>query len=380
MENFTFYNPVRVLFGEATIPQIGRELKNAGIKRVLLLAGGGSIKSNDVYENVVKSLRRAGIEWEELWGVRPNPTLEHARSGIEMCREGNLGAILAVGGGSVIDEAKSIAAGYYLDDLWQAFEGSAKINNALPVYTILTISATCSEMNMFAVLSNEDEKKKWAIRSEHIFPKLSIIDPAVQSSLPWRQTANGGVDAISHTMEYYFLGTNQEISISVGEAVISTIIKAVDRLKADSNDYNARANLAWASTLALNGVAGAAMRGGDWAVHNIEHSISAFFPEVAHAEGLAVVFPAWILYMYDNNKNQFDRFAKNIWGAGSLEDGVSKLKEKYKSWGAPVSLRDLNIARDMIPEIARNSVIRGNFGILKKLGEQDVINILEVAY
>lgn len=380
MENFNFYNPVRVLFGEATIPQIGRELKNAGIKKILLLAGSGSIKSNGVYETTTKALRRAGIEWTEHWGVRPNPTLSHALEGIELCRANNLEAILAVGGGSVIDEAKSIAAGYYLDDLWQAFEGTAKINKALPLYTILTISATCSEMNMFAVLSNESQKKKWAIRSEHIFPKISIIDPSVQMSLPWRQTVNGGIDAISHTMEFYFLGTNQEITISIDEAVISSVIKSVDRLKIEPDDYNARANLAWASTLALNGVAGAAMRGGDWAVHNIEHSISAFYPEVAHAEGLAVVYPAWILYMYGHNKPQFERWSKNIWGAETLESGVAKLKEKYKSWGAPVSLRELNISEDKIPAIAENSVIRGDFGILGKLGFDDVVNILKLAY
>lgn len=380
MDNFNFYNPVRVLFGEATIPQIGRELKNAGIKKVLLLAGGGSIKSNGVYDTAIKSLRRAGIEWVELWGVRPNPTLEHALKGIEICRSNGLESILAIGGGSVIDEAKSIAAGFYLDDLWEAFEGNEKINNALPLYTILTISATCSEMNMFAVLSNEEQKKKWAIRSEYIFPKISIIDPGVQMSLPWRQTLNGGIDAISHTMEFYFLGTNQEISISIDEAIINTLIKSIDMLQNDEKNYNARANLAWSSALALNGVSGASMRGGDWAVHNIEHSISVLYPEVAHAEGLSVIYPAWILYMQENNKSQFERWAKNIWGADSVEKGVEMLKNKYKSWGAPVSLRELHIAKEVIPDLATNAMIRGEFGILKKLNYNDVINILELAF
>ncbi len=379
MDNFVFYNPVRVLFGEMTIAHVGREIKDSGIKRVLLLAGGGSIRENGVYENVTKSLRRAGIEWEELWGVRPNPALSHTRTAVALCREKKLEAVLAIGGGSVIDEGKSIAAGFYLNDPWGAYDGTEKIARALPLFTILTISATGSEMNPTAVLTNDDEKKKWATRSEHIYPRVSIIDPSVQMSLPWNQTVNGGIDSIVHVLEQYFMGTNQEITISLDEAIVSTIIKSIDRLKADPKDYNARANFAWSSTLALNGISGIAMKGGDWATHNIEHSISAFHPRIAHGEGLAVVYPAWIRYMQKENMPQFLRWAKTLWNAASVDEAVDAMKNKFSEWGAPVSLRELSIGEDEIPAIASNAMIRGNFGNLKKLDYEDVVNILNGA-
>jgi alcohol dehydrogenase YqhD (iron-dependent ADH family) len=181
-------------------------------------------------------------------------------------------------------------------------------------------------------------------------------------------------------MEFYFLGTNQEITISIDEAIINTLIKSIDRLLADEKDYNARANLAWSSAMALNGISGASMRGGDWAVHNIEHSISVLYPDVAHAEGLAVIFPAWILYMQENNKQQFERWARNIWGVDRVDKGVEIMKNKFISWGAPVSLRDLHLQKENIPELAANAMIRGEFGILKKLNYNDVINILELAF
>jgi alcohol dehydrogenase YqhD (iron-dependent ADH family) len=379
MDNFTFYNPTKVIFGKDTIPLIGREIRKARIKKVLLLAGGGSIKGNGAYDAAVKSLGSAGIEWQELWGVQPNPVLSHALKAIDIVKEHNIEAVLAIGGGSVIDEAKSVAAGAFLDNLWSAFEREEAIERALPVFSILTLSGTCSEMDPFAVLTNEEDKKKWNIGSELLFPKVSIIDPSVQMSLPWKQTANGAIDALSHIMEFYFIGTDEEVSISLSEALMRTIIKSVDSLQNDPSDYAARANLAWSATLALNGVAGAALKGGDWSAHRIEHGISAIHPEVAHGAGLAVVFPAWIEYMQEYNPAQFERWARNVWGCNSVREGLEAMKSKFRQWEAPVTLGDLKINESEIETIAKNAIGMGVIGYFVPVDANVASEILKIA-
>ncbi|MGE5480898.1 MAG: iron-containing alcohol dehydrogenase [Chloroflexota bacterium] len=379
MDNFTYYNPVKLIFGKGKIASIGKEISRNEVNRVLMLYGGGSIKKNGVYEQTVNSLREAGIEFIEFGGVQPNPTLEHARAAIEMIRENNLEGILAVGGGSCIDEAKSIAAGYYLDDPWSAFEGREKIVKALPVFTILTISATGSEMNSFAVLTNEEERKKWSIGSPNLFPRVSIVDPEIQSSLPRRQTANGGADALSHVMEYYFLLDRQEITLQVDEAIMRSIISSIDKLMEDELNYEARANFAWASTIALNGLSCAGLPNGDWASHAIEHGISAMHPEIAHGEGLSIVFPAWIKYVSRKRPERFLRWAKNVWNCDSIDLAVLTMKEKFHDWGAPISLREKGITAGEIAAIAENTLLQGLPGVFQELKREDVTNILKLA-
>ncbi len=383
MQNFVFYNSTKVIFGKGTIPKIGFEINKFGLKKVLLLAGGGSIKRNGVYEQVSKSLKENGIEWIEHWGGRPNPVLSHANEGIKIVRENKLEGILAVGGGSVIDEAKSIAAGVFLDNLWDAFERKVKIEKALPIFTVLTISATCSEMDPYAVLTNEAENKKWNIEGASLFPKVSIIDPTIQYSLPWEQTVYGAIDALSHIMEFYFQGKDEEPTLSLDETLMLNIFKNVDKLKENSEDYSSRSALAWSAVLALNGFSGAGLYGGDWACHTIEHGISAFRPEVAHGAGLAVVFPAWIKYIHPLNEPQFLRWAKNIFGKNNVESAVQSLKEKYCSWGAPISLRELNISKNDIPRIVE-IILQANsirtIGNIKNLDFNDIYEILNIAY
>lgn len=383
MRNFTFHNPTKYIFGKGTVQQIGKEIVNFGIQKILLLAGSGSIKRNGVYVQVVESLQQNKIQWLELWGVQPNPILSHANEGIRLVRANSIEGILAVGGGSVIDEAKCIAAGFYLDDLWNAFERKVKIDKALPIFTVLTLSATCSEMDPYAVLTNEKEQKKWNIDSFCLYPKVSIVDPTFQTTLPWNQTVYGAIDILSHIMEFYFQGKNEEPTISLNETLIKTIFSTVDRLKMNPTDYNLRATLAWTSTLALNGISGAGLYGGDWASHTIEHGISAVHPEVAHGAGLAVVFPAWIKYTHALNEPQFLRWAQNIFAQDNIESGISSLKKKYKSWGAPISLRDLGIAKEEIPLIANTiwkSTSYRQIGNLKSLDYNDICEILHIAY
>ena len=309
MENFTFYNPTRIIFGKDTVEQIGGVIKEAGFRRVLLVTGGGSIRKNGVYDAVSQSLREAGINWAEAWGVRPNPVLSKAQEIIELAKTEQVEAVLAVGGGSVIDTAKSVAAGVLVPDIWAAFERRVEVTRALPIFVVLTMSGTGSEMDPLAVLTHEGEVKKWVLRSPALFPRASIIDPTVQYSLPWHQTVNGAIDALTHVMEFYFLGTWEETTLALDEALMRTIISMTHRLQKNPRSYEARANLAWAASLALNGLTGVGLREGDFATHRIETAMSAVFPEIAHGAGLGVLFPAWIEYLKDYN-------APHLWPLG----------------------------------------------------------------
>ena len=380
MDNFIYSNPTKLLFGKGMISKIGAELQSAGIQKVLMLAGGGSIKSNGVYTEFVESMQMNSIEFVEFWGVQANPILSHAEQAIQIIKENNLQAIVAVGGGSVIDEAKAISVGTFANKLWDLYEYKEKVQNALPIFVILTISATGSEMNGGSVLTNMDEQKKWALWSPLLYPKVSIVDPSKQMSLPWHQTANGAIDAMSHIMENYFVASNQEVTISYDESLMRSIILHTNNLQKSQDDYDSRANLAWIATMALNGYSGIGIKSGDWSTHKIEHGVSALHPEVAHGAGLSVLFPAWIKYMHKYNEPTFIRWAKNVWNADSVVQAVQNMKAQYKAWGAPTTLRELNIEHDELESIADNIMLQSGFGVLKQITREDIIEILEIAY
>ena len=379
MDNFTFYNPTRIIFGKDAVGQIGGVIKEAGVKRVLLVAGGGSIRQNGVYDTVARSLKEAGVAWVEAWGVRPNPVLAKAREIIAQALREKVEAVLAVGGGSVIDTAKSVAAGVFLPDLWAAFERQVEVNKALPIFVVLTMSGTGSEMDPLAVLTHEEDVKKWVLRSPALFPVASIIDPTVQQSLPWRQTVNGAIDAMTHVMEFYFLGTWEETTMALDEALMRTIIKMTHLLQQNPLSYEARANLAWAASLAVNGLTGVGLREGDFATHRLETAMSAVFPEIAHGAGLGVLFPAWILYMKDHNPATFARWAREVWEAGSVEEGVAKMRRTFQGWDAPVTLEELGVSEADIPAIVAAARKVGVLGRLKELTPGDLSAILRLA-
>lgn len=379
MQNFIFHNPTKIIFGKGTINQIGISIKNHNINKVLLLAGAGSIKRNGVYEQVVQSLQENNIEWFELWDVRANPTLEHTNRAIAIIKEIGLNGILAIGGGSVIDEAKSVAAGVFVNNIWNAYQKIITISKSLPVFTVLTISATGSEMNASAVLSNEDTQKKLSLTNQLLRPIVSIIDPDIQSTLPWEQTVNGAIDILSHVMEVYFVGKNQEVTMALDESLMRTVIKCVDTLQSDEKDYDARANLAWAATLALNGISSSGI-GGDWACHSIEHSLSAVHPKIAHGRGLGIVFPAWIKYVQKENQATFNRWAKNIWNTEKVDEAISLFKNKLKLWEAPASLSEIGIKFEELEFLAKNAFESPTIGKVKKLYPNDVLEILKLAY
>ncbi|BBE30618.1 NADH-dependent alcohol dehydrogenase [Tepiditoga spiralis] len=386
MNNFIFQNPTKIIFGKETIEKIGDELKKNNIKKVLIHYGGGSIKKNGVYDKVVISLKENNIEFIEVSGVKPNPRLSKVIEGIEFAKKNNVDGILAIGGGSVIDSAKAIAGGFFYDDyIWNAFATKNRFKKALPLFVILTLSATGSEMNGNAVITNEKTNQKWTTSGLALYPKVSIIDPTVQFSLPKKQTINGAVDAISHAMEFYFDGTkNNEIQLQLAESIIRTIITTTEILLGNPEDYDARANLVWSATLALNGLLSTGTKGGDWSSHELEHSLSALF-DVSHGEGLAIIFPAWLKYNYNEHIERFDRFALKIFnidtGNPSIDAklGIETLIEWYKKIGQPTTLKEIGITENNIDKLVENATQKEYIGRLKRLSKEDIINIYKLA-
>ncbi len=385
MKDFVFCNPTKIIFGPGKIAELGGQVSETS-KRVLLLYGQGSIKRNGVYEQVVSSLRGGGVDFVELSGVKPNPVLGKVHQGIRIAREHEVDGVVAVGGGSVIDSAKAIACGFYYDgDIWDAFIGGHAPERALPLYVVLTLSATASEMNNGAVITNEKTDQKYPFFSVHSYPKASIIDPAVQVSLPREQTVNGAVDAISHVLEFYFDGTpSTRVQDEIGEGLIRAIIQATEILVENPKDYQARAQLAWSASLALCGLTGAGKSGGDWAGHLLEHSLSALY-DVAHGAGLAIVLPAWMSYVYRRDLPQFARFARQVFAVGEADEeraalaGIEALKSWYAKVGAPVSLQEANIPAAGIDKIVANAALLAPLGRLQPLEATDLREILQLA-
>lgn len=386
MRNFDYVNPTKVIFGKETVTRIGSELKRDGIKKVLMLYGKSSIFKNGVYDTVVKSFKDNGVEFIELGGVKPNPVLSLVEEAIAKCRDNNIEAIVPVGGGSVYDSAKAIAAGAIYDGpVWDFFEGKARVKKALPIHGVLTLSATGSEMNGNSVVTKRDEDKKWAISGKALYPSLSIIDPTVQFTLPRSQTVNGAVDTITHVMELYCDKTPAvDIMKEYSEGIIRTTIKHTEVLLDQTDNYDSRAEFAWCATLALNGSNGTGRSGGDWSSHVIEHALSALY-DIAHGAGLSIVFPAWAKYVYKEDVATFARFAEKVFAIteGSEEEkalaGIEALKDWYRKIGSPVSLKDANIPYEAIDDLADNAAMNGPFGAMKELHRQDIVEILKLA-
>lgn len=383
MENFVFHNPTKLVFGKGTVEKIGEFLRKDGIKSVLMLYGTGSIKKNGVYEKVVRSLHDNNIEKVEVGGVRPNPVLSKVHEAIEVAKANQVQAILAVGGGSVVDSAKAVAAGYYYEgDIWDAFVGKYIVKKALPLYAILTMSATGTEMNGNAVVTNEKTKEKFYFGSKHVYPVLSIVDPSTQFSLPREQVVYGAVDAISHVMEYYFDTTGSILVDRIDESLIKTLIETTETILKEPDNYEARANFCLSTTLALNGLTGIATKGGDWSSHELEHAISALKPEVAHGAGLAIVFPAWMTYVKSQIADKLVKFGKNVLslnGEITPDRVISELKNWYKSIGAPTTLGEIGLTKVDINELTNIASKHAPFGNVVELKENDIREIYEIA-
>lgn len=356
MNTFTYYNPTRIEFGRGKENNIGKMIAEQGIQRLLLVYGTGSIKKNGLYDRVIESLTTAGIAFEELDGVVSNPLLSRVHDGIEMVKSHDLQAVLGVGGGSVVDSAKAIAAGaMYEGDVWDFFIQKASITAALPVYAIMTLAATASEMNGNSVVMNDTTKQKYSIASVLVNPKISIINPELMMTVTPEYLAYSATDIIAHTIEVYFTATDHpHFQSRLVESIVRTVIETTEILLKDPLNYDARAEFAWASTQALNGLTSSGTGGGSFPNHMIEHALSALF-NIAHGAGLAIVIPAWMKWYKGQNTVQFERFAKEVFGLETADEGIAALENWFNSIGAPVTLSAANISRERIDDIAENA-------------------------
>lgn len=386
MENFIFQNETKIIFGKDTELEVGVEVSGYG-KKILFHYGGGSIKRTGLYDKVVQALKDNAVSFIELSGVKPNPRISLVKEGIELCKRENIDFILAVGGGSVIDSAKAIAAGVkYSGDVWDFFEGKAEVKEAIPIGTILTIPATGSETGDTTVITNADGWYKRALSHPTLRPKFAILNPELTFTLPDYQTAAGGVDIISHVFERYFTNTpNVDLTDRLCEATLKCMIKNLPIALEEPDNYAVRAEIMWAGTIAHNGLLGTG-RAEDWASHMIGHEISAIY-DLTHGATLSIVFPAWMEYVYLENIDRFVQYSTRVWNVEMDYDnpertaleGIRKTKEFFKKIGMPTSLSEANIPGDKIEEMAEKCVLSGPVGNIKKLYKDDVIKILEMA-
>lgn len=394
MENFTYVNRTKIIYGRGTQNCIGEEVRKITDK-VLLHFGGGSIKQSGLYDTVVASLKEHGVEIVELGGVVPNPRLALVREGIEICRREKITLILAVGGGSVVDSAKAIAMGIPEGngDVWDNFVSRKPIETAIDVATILTLPATGSESSPNTVITDDATQLKLGYGSELLRPVFSILNPELFFSLPKNQIANGVCDMMCHIFERYFtLTPHVELTDALCEATLRTIINNAYKLMKNPQDYDAWAEIGFAGTIAHNNLLGVG-RVQDWASHGMEHEISAIY-DVAHGAGLATVVPAWMRYVYTTDVARFARFARNVFGIPEQGDdeavalaGIDALEAFWRELGLPTSMRELGIPDDSrFAEMAKKAVLsrssdgnempQGNF---RKLYSGDVLAVYRLA-
>ncbi|MCM3619027.1 iron-containing alcohol dehydrogenase [Sutcliffiella horikoshii] len=386
MDNFTFYNPTKLIFGKGQLETLPQELEAYG-KNVLLVYGGGSIKRSGLYDDVLNTLHKAGAKVTELAGVEPNPRLTTVRKGVELCKENDIDFLLAVGGGSVIDCTKAIAAGAKYDgDVWDIVLRKHIASEALPFGTVLTLAATGSEMNSGSVITNWETQEKYGWGSPVTFPKFSILDPVNTFTVPKDHTVYGIVDMMSHVLEQYFHQTsNTPLQDRMCEAVLLTVMETAPQLLEDLENHEHRETILYNGTIALNGMLQMGYRG-DWATHGIEHAVSAIY-DIPHAGGLAILFPNWMEHVLDANVERFKQLAVRVFGVqdnGSSDkevalEGIRRLREFWSSLGAPTRLADYEIDGKNIDKMAEHVMSRGAVGNFKSLSYDDVVSILKAS-
>lgn len=387
MNNFVYNIPTKVYFGENQLSHLGEELKKFG-NRVLLTYGGGSIKKTGLYDKVMEEMKKSGLEVFELSGIEPNPRIDSVRKGAQMCKEHNIDVLLAVGGGSTIDATKFMAAGACVDhDPWDFFnEKKAPINKALPIVTILTLSATGSEMDTAAVISNPETNDKIGRLDPNVLPRISFLDPTNTYSVNKYQTACGSVDIMSHIIEVYF---NMEPDLfmldTFMEGMLKTVVKYAPIAMQEPDNYEARANLMWTSSWAINGFINGG-RAKAWSCHPMEHQLSAVY-DITHGLGLAILTPRWMEYCLDeSNVSKYVQFAVNVFGVDANQEPMSIAKEGirrlydffFKTLGLQSTLTELGIGEEHFAEMAYKAcggkVLKG----FKTLTQEAVVKIYEM--
>lgn len=391
MQNFRFSLTTNVLFGRGQVQRLPAVLSGFG-KKVLLTYGGGSIHKTGLYDTIMGLL--AGFEVFELSGIDPNPKVESVEAGARICREKGIDVILAVGGGSVIDCSKAIAAAAFYDGpAWEMimkasnFAGGADaIRKALPLCTVLTLAATGSEVDSGAVISNSAEKVKTCMFSPLVVPKCSVLDPEYTYTVPASQTAAGAADILSHIFEVYFCHESTDIANGVAEGVMKTVIKNAPIALAQPDHYDARANLMWASSVAMIGLCSSGNPGVPWSCHSMEHELSAYY-DITHGVGLAILTPRWMRYILsDATADKFAEFGINVWGIDASLNrmeiaarAIDKTEEFFAALGLPKTLSELGIGQENLPAMAAHSVQTGGLAFAYvPLNEEDVVRIFKM--
>ena len=388
MDNFNFYSPTEFVFGKDRENETGKYVKKYGGTRVLVHYGSGSAVRSGLVDRVKKSLEAEGLYYTELGGVKPNPRDTLIYEGIDIVKKEKLDFIVSIGGGSVIDSAKGIAAGALYDgDFWDFYSRKAQITAALPVGTVLTIAAAGSEGSGDSVVTQEETKTKRGAGSDHLRPKFSVMNPALTCSLPAYQTACGAADIMAHVFERYFTNTKDvEITDRLCEAVLITMVKETPRVIADPANYEARANIMWAGTVAHNGIVGVG-RSQDWNSHGIEHELSGMY-DCAHGAGLAVIMPSWMEFVMKHDVMRFAEMAVRVWGCQmnfsdpeeTAKQGIKAFRRFLHDIGLPINLKELGADTADIPAlVAHQGLNGGKTGGFVNLSEEDIAEIYNIA-
>lgn len=399
MNDFTYYSPTKFVFGRGRTDAVGAEMAAAGFSKVLLVYGKGSVVRSGVLGRVERSLEQAGVEFVEAGGVRPNPEVNWVRQAIGTARGAGVDGVLAVGGGSTIDAAKAVAFGFFHEgDVWDFFAKKLPIERALPIGVVLTIPAAGSEGSGSCVISNDALNLKAGVNGDAFRPKLAIMDPELTFTLPAYQTAAGVTDMVAHVCERYFSGVGPvPVTDNIATGLVRALVEAAPRALSQPDDYDARATIMWAGTLAHNDLAGCgrslnpAARAGGWESHGLEHELSAHNPAITHGAGLAVMMPAWMRYVWRTDPSRFLSFGKDVFGIepAAGEDGVEQavlatidaLQAFFQSMGMPHRLADFGVeAGDIDALLETLRVNKGErFGAFQPLTMDDARAIYESA-
>lgn len=389
MEDFEFVSPTHFVFGHDAELKAGAMLAERGARKVLIHYGGGSAVESGLIDRMKSTLDNAGVEHVLLGGVRPNPEVGLVREGVALCKEHGIDWVLAVGGGSVIDSAKAIAVGAHYDgDVWDFFETKRQTSDVLPIAVVLTIPAAGSEASKNTVVSNDELGLKSGYPNNAQRPKLAFMNPELTFTLPPYQTAAGLTDMFCHLLERFFDDVGSvPVTDNLNLSLMKTVRAEAPRVLVDPDNYDARANVMWAGMLCHQGLAGVG-RHEDWATHGLEHELSALDPSITHGAGLAVMFPAWMEYVYGENPARFAYYGREVFGlapTGDVEDdalsAIDETRSFFASLGMPVTLAELGIGEDdiesMIPTLKEN---KGEpFGSFMKLSMDDAREIYRLA-
>jgi alcohol dehydrogenase YqhD (iron-dependent ADH family) len=390
MNGFVFHTPTKVVFGKEAEMQTGALVKEQGCKKVLVHYGGNSAKKSGLLDRVCRSLDEAGVSYVTLGGVVPNPRLSLVYEGIDLCRKEGVDFILAVGGGSVIDSSKAIAYGLGNDfDVWDLYDRKETAKGCYPVGCVLTIAAAGSEMSDSSVITKDPEGIKRGYNSPLCRCRFAVMNPELTYTLPDYQTACGAVDIMMHTMERYFVTDETfQLTDSMAEALIRTVMEQAKILKQDPKNYKARAEIMWAGSLAHNSLMNCGGPNGDWSTHQLEHELGGMF-DVAHGAGLAAVWGSWARYVIAEKPQRFAQFAKNVFGIPEKEDpmetglaGIEAMEAFYRSLEMPTSISELGIAvtEEQIEKLAENCAFGGRtIGMFRKLNKEDMAAIYRMA-